>query len=567
MNATVSDADSGLSAITANVSSLNSSAGTNGEVTLTTNAGGYYNYTFRINSTKPDGSNYPIQLNVTDNVTYKNTTTTTATVDSTPPTLTQVSPNNAWVNNGSALELEAKINDALSGVSSATVDISSVNQSSTSATLTYNATSDNWENKTYQIDTTNLGQQNLTVIANDNASNTNTSLNLTVQVDNVDPNAVANLSVTNTSGMNKLNWDAASDNGAIDCYKIYRNTSAGNFSDVNTSDLGSAGTNGGDLITTTTNTYYNDTAQALEPGTTYYYNVTAVDKADNEGSLMATDNSTTFEAGIPAQLVVSGPNSLTADGTSTGPINATVTDQYGRAVSGVKVAFRTDYGYLQTPSDTTNVNGKATVTLKAADDPGVATITATNSSNSLSNTTTVDFVNDTATVSMSPGWNLISLPLIPANDSIDSVLSGISGDVETVYYYDGTSWKKYEPGSSTNTLSKMEDGKAYWVEIKSGAGTVDLTVKGFSASDPGAGPVTYSLNKGWNMLGHLGTTATSAHDYLESGDLKSPDDFGTVSGYSGGYSDVNISSNGDDLGAGEGYWVYAKKSGTVAPSP
>lgn len=74
-------------------------------------------------------------------------------------------------------------------------------------------------------------------------------------------------------------------------------------------------------------------------------------------------------------------------------------------------------------------------------------------------------------VSLTAGWNLISLPIVPFDTSIESVLASLAFpyDLISVWYYDCCEgeWLVYDNGDTGfKTLTIMEDGKAYWVHMR-----------------------------------------------------------------------------------------------------
>jgi len=90
------------------------------------------------------------------------------------------------------------------------------------------------------------------------------------------------------------------------------------------------------------------------------------------------------------------------------------------------------------------------------------------------------WVNDTAstlpasgtTLNLYTGWNLISLPLMPEDTSITSLLSPINGNYNIIWEYNASNtsdhWKKYDPGVPFgNDLTNMEPGKGYWIMMTS----------------------------------------------------------------------------------------------------
>ena len=169
-------------------------------------------------------------------------------------------------------------------------------------------------------------------------------------------------------------------------------------------------------------------------------------------------------------------------------------------------------------------------------------------------------------VELNKGWNLMSLPIIPDNSAIATVLAGIGTNwqtkVEYVWYYDPTitdptkRWRSYKPGLSNPTLNKIEDGKAYWIHMEDAA---QLTVVGVAIVLPGEVPPTYSVRAGWNMVGFKSIEPMKAGDYLEGTDLV------RTYGYDlkqGGWFPLAASAN---MTAGLGYWVAFSEPGIIYP--
>jgi len=105
---------------------------------------------------------------------------------------------------------------------------------------------------------------------------------------------------------------------------------------------------------------------------------------------------------------------------------------------------------------------------------------------------------NTYDISLSEDWNLISLPLTPADTSIVSVLSPIDGNCSIVWAYDASDvadpWKKYDPGVPFgNDLTTMEPGKGYWIMM-----TAD-DVLSISGDLP---ETVLQLESGWNLVGY-----------------------------------------------------------------
>jgi len=131
------------------------------------------------------------------------------------------------------------------------------------------------------------------------------------------------------------------------------------------------------------------------------------------------------------------------------------------------------------------------------------------------------WVNDTAstlpasgtTLNLYTGWNLISLPLMPDDTSIISILSPVSGNYSIVWAYNASDtdnhWKKYDPATPFgNDLTNMEPGKGYWIMM-----TSDDTLN-ISGTMPA--PTDIELWSGWNLIGYNSLDPQTITDALFS---------------------------------------------------
>ena len=173
----------------------------------------------------------------------------------------------------------------------------------------------------------------------------------------------------------------------------------------------------------------------------------------------------------------------------------------------------------------------------------------------------VDFVLGDVTeweISLEEGWNLVSLPLIPDDSSIEVVLADILVNVTSVWSYDEATegWSSYAPGSPSD-LSDMVDGDGYWVMMSSAA---TLTVYGDEMPEPPAMPPTYDLFAGWNLIGYKGLEAMNASVYL--GDAVADDCIRIYGFDDGSYFGVSMD---EPLEPGLGYWIAMAEAGTIYP--
>ncbi|MFH1232974.1 MAG: MBG domain-containing protein [Patescibacteria group bacterium] len=154
-------------------------------------------------------------------------------------------------------------------------------------------------------------------------------------------------------------------------------------------------------------------------------------------------------------------------------------------------------------------------------------------------------------ISLNQGWNLISLPLIPTNSHISAVLAGISSKVDIAKYYDATtsSWLSYVPGVG-GTLTTMEDGKGYWINMKS-AGTLNITGVEMPIAEEFPPMYSFVENK-WNLIGFKSVVNMTAGDYINGYTKASYNDEILWNYKSGQYSSTNA------MESGYGYWLFVK---------
>ncbi len=161
------------------------------------------------------------------------------------------------------------------------------------------------------------------------------------------------------------------------------------------------------------------------------------------------------------------------------------------------------------------------------------------------------------TLNLYTGWNLISLPLMPENTGIASVLSPINGNYSIIWEYNASDtsdqWKKYDSSAPFgNDLTNMEPGKGYWIMMTSGD-TLPI-----SGTMPESNDIV--LKTDWNLIGYnsLGSqpvadalssissnyTIVWAYDASDTADHWKKHDPGAPFG-----NDLNI------IEPGKGYWI------------
>ena len=150
--------------------------------------------------------------------------------------------------------------------------------------------------------------------------------------------------------------------------------------------------------------------------------------------------------------------------------------------------------------------GNGSVTVTASQNTGAArsgTVTIAGQSFSVSQAGVSSDI-----VLIGPGWNLISLPVQPANTAIADVLSGISGKYASVWAFKNGSWQIYDPANPNfSDLTDMTPGWGYYLYMNQPA---TLPVSGTAPSP------SVSLISGWNLVGYNASGARAVGDALVS---------------------------------------------------
>ncbi|MBA7470692.1 hypothetical protein ES707_05979 [subsurface metagenome] len=120
--------------------------------------------------------------------------------------------------------------------------------------------------------------------ATDKNNNTFTGTAITFTYDNTVPTVITNLAATAGTSNIALTWTAPTDNVGLDHYVVKRATSA-----ITTTSAWNAATTLTYTLSGTATSYTDTTGTS---GTTYYYNVRAVDAADNMASLSNSPSAT-----------------------------------------------------------------------------------------------------------------------------------------------------------------------------------------------------------------------------------------------------------------------------------
>ncbi len=175
------------------------------------------------------------------------------------------------------------------------------------------------------------------------------------------------------------------------------------------------------------------------------------------------------------------------------------------------------------------------------------------------------------TVTLQPGWNLVSIPGDPFNPAVGEVI-GSDLRADTVLGYQGGEWVtavKNEDGRWQGTLTDIQGGYGYWVRT--------TAVESISTVIPPNLPTsvlpTVPVIAGWNLLG-----VVDAEQKPSSGDnagMQDADDYFTsLPAWRVAYSfqtqqnqwmKLLPGADDNDVANGKGYWVWSSRPGTLVP--
>jgi hypothetical protein len=153
-------------------------------------------------------------------------------------------------------------------------------------------------------------------------------------------------------------------------------------------------------------------------------------------------------------------------------------------------------------------------------------------------------------------WNLISLPLIQSDTTVNNVLGSIFGEYKAVQWYDSSDthdfWKHYNPQKPVelNDLTDLDHTQGIWIYITEPGGTT-LTVYGDELIIEESIPI----RPGWNLVGYPSKSDKQVSVALNNLNLGTDVDY---VGYFDATTDKFVSLTGSDyMEVGRGYYMHS----------
>ena len=158
------------------------------------------------------------------------------------------------------------------------------------------------------------------------------------------------------------------------------------------------------------------------------------------------------------------------------------------------------------------------------------------------------------TLTIKPGINFVSIPLILENKSIENIFAGHIDKIFRIYSYQ-EAWKAYYfEKPILSSLTSIDEGKGYIIFAKEG---FSISLQGYTKLGNTA-PYTklgFNLVQGWNLIGSFKDVSVS--EYLAG------KDYGAVFEFDEDDRVYNQLSNTDVLSKDKGYWVFMNSAGQV----
>jgi hypothetical protein len=159
-------------------------------------------------------------------------------------------------------------------------------------------------------------------------------------------------------------------------------------------------------------------------------------------------------------------------------------------------------------------------------------------------------------LSLSFGWNLISIPLSQSDTSISGVLSSIAGYFDAIQYYDildsNDPWKHDQTSKPPhlNDLNHINHTMGFWIHITEPGGVLlQCTGSPFSENQ------SVTLYPGWNLVGYPSLSNRTRTEALN--DIDFGTDIDSIWTYDAPTGKWRKIGEFDSFEVGRGYWVHS----------
>ncbi len=148
-------------------------------------------------------------------------------------------------------------------------------------------------------------------------------------------------------------------------------------------------------------------------------------------------------------------------------------------------------------------------------------------------------------ITLYPGWNLISLPLIPTDPSIEAVMQGC--DYNKIWAFESDqSWKSTDTG-----LSSMDIKHGYWVDRNGLEGNCEMAIKG---TIPHA--TTINVYSQWTLAGYPSVTSGLISSTIPEGL------YDKIWAFESDHSWKSTDTGLTNMKYGKGYWIDSSIAGS-----
>ena len=148
-------------------------------------------------------------------------------------------------------------------------------------------------------------------------------------------------------------------------------------------------------------------------------------------------------------------------------------------------------------------------------------------------------------INLVSGWNLISIPVLPIDSSITSIMGGCDYNRIWEFQSDQT-WK-----TSDIDLSSMNNYNGYWIDRVGITGDCEITISGTVPTS-----TTIDINTPWTLVGYPSVTPNLISNIVSPGSYNRIWEFQSDQTWK--TSDIDLNT----MSPGQGYWIDSSTTGS-----